>query len=89
LLELDSLLVYFFGLSIIPFVNSWIENIGGKDVLIVSVSESHKPIFLKNKKEDKIEKEMYIRMHASTRLFTDPEELVEYVFNKEWEKPSS
>ncbi len=50
LLELDSLLTYFFDLSIKPLVNSSIENIDGKDILIISVEESYKPIFLRNKR---------------------------------------
>lgn len=88
LLELDSLLTYFFDLSIKPLVNSFIENIDGKDILVIVVTESYKPIFLKNKKNDVIEKELYIRMNASTRQIIDNEELVEYVFNKQWKKPS-
>jgi len=87
LLELDSLIAYFLGLSIKPFIDSKIETIEGKDVLILVVSESYKPTFLKNKRDDKIEKEMYIRMNASTHLLSDNEELVEYVLNKVWKKP--
>jgi hypothetical protein len=82
LLELDSLLAYFFDLSIKPLVNSSIENIKGKDIFVILVTESHKPIFLKNKKYDRIEKEFYIRMNASTRQIYDIEEMVEYIFNK-------
>jgi len=74
-------------LSIKPFIDSKIETIEGKDVLILVVSESYKPTFLKNKRDDKIEKEMYIRMNASTHLLSDNEELVEYVLNKVWKKP--
>ena len=74
------------GLSIKPFIDSKIETIEGKDVLILAVSESNKPTFLKNKREDNIEKEMYIRMNASTHLLSDNEELVEYVLNKVWKK---
>jgi len=88
LLELDSLIGYFFGLSVKPFIQSYIENIEGKDILIVAVTESYKPIFMKNRKDDKIEKEIYIRMNASTRPLTDIEELVDYIFNKDWKMRS-
>jgi len=53
------------------------------------VKESNKPVFLRNKKYDIVEKEFFIRMNASTRQIVNNEELVEYVFNKQWEKPSS
>lgn len=89
LLELDSLLTYFFDLSIKPLVNSSIENVNGKDILVIDVTESYKPIFLRNKKNELIDKEFYIRMNASTRQIVDKEEMVEYVFNKQWRKPSS
>ena len=88
LLELDSLLTYFFDLSIKPFVNSSIEKVAGKDILIIEVTESYKPIFLRNKKHEQINKEFYIRMNASTRQIFDNEEIVEYAFNKQWRKPS-
>lgn len=88
LLELDSLLTYFFDLSIKPFVNSSIEKVDGKDILVIVVTESYKPIFLRNKKYEQIDKEFYIRMNASTRKIVDNEEMVEYVFNKQWRKPS-
>lgn len=88
LLEFDSLLTYFFGVSIKPLINCEIKTIDGKSILVVLVSESYRPIFMKNKKEDLILKEMYIRMNASTRLISENEELAEYIFNKEWKKPS-
>lgn len=88
LLELDSLLAYFFGVSIKPLVNSSIENIDGKDILVIAVSESHKPIFLYNKRGNVTTKEFYLRMNASTRKIVDNEKLVEYVFNKEWRSPA-
>ena len=84
LLELDSLLNYFFDLSIKPFVDSSIKKVNGKDILVIIVTDSHKPIFLKNKKNKIIEKEFYIRMNASTRQIFDNEELVNYVLNKNW-----
>lgn len=88
LLELDSLLTYFFDLSIKPLVNSSIEKVDGKNILVVVVTESYKPIFIRNKRNELTEKEFYIRMNASTRQIVDNEEMVEYVFNKQWRKPS-
>lgn len=89
LLELDSLLTYFFDLSIKPLLNAAIENVDGKDILVIVVTESHKPVFLKNKKNELIGKEFYIRMNASTRQIIDNEKMVEYVINKQWRKLSS
>lgn len=83
LLELDSLISYFFNLSIKPLINSSIEKIDGKDILIIGVTGSSKPVFLKNKRYDEVKKEFYIRMNASTRQITDIEEIVEYILNKE------
>lgn len=83
LLEVDSLLAHFFGLSIKPLINVFIFPIEGKDILILSVTKSPKPSFLKNKKENIIEKEFYVRLEASTRQISDTEEIIEYIFNKE------
>jgi len=88
LLELDSLLTYFFDLSIKPLVNSSIVKIDNKEILVIAITESYKPIFLRNKKNQTIDKELYIRMNASTRQIVDNEEMVEYIFNKQWRKPS-
>lgn len=84
LLELDSLIAYFFGIALKPIIQSSIVNLEGKDVFIITVQESPKPVFLKNKKYDKLIKEFYVRMNASTRQIVDPEELIDYVYNKEW-----
>jgi len=56
--------------------------------LYISVEESYKPIFLRNKRSGQIAKEIYIRMNASTHQITDIEEIVEYVFNKKWKNPT-
>lgn len=88
LLEFDSLLVYFFGISIKPLINASIKKINDKDVMVVLVQESSKPVFLKNKRSGLLEKEFYIRMSASTHQVTDIEEIVEYVFNKKWRNPN-
>lgn len=83
LLELDSLISYFFNLSVKPLINSSIEKIEGKDILVIGVTECSKPVFLRNKRYDEIKKEFYIRMNASTRQITDIEEIIEYITNKE------
>jgi len=89
MLQMDSLIKHFFDISIKPLIDSSIERISGQDIMVVSVTESHKPVFLKNKIGDQIEKEMYIRMHASTRQIIDKEEMIDYVFNKQWKKPNN
>jgi len=86
-LEVDSLLAYFFGLSIKPLISSEIIRLFGKDILVIKVEESYRPVFLSNDGSEESEKTIYIRMNASTRQLTDKEELVNYVFNKQWKKP--
>ena len=61
-------------------------NLNGKDIMIVMVEESRKPVFLIKKTTDKTYKEFYVRMNASTRQIYDIEEITEYVFNKKWNK---
>lgn len=84
LLELDALISHFLGKSIYPFISSEITNIEGKDVLVIVVNPSPRPVFLLNedKRKDIVYKEFYIRMNASTRQLTDIQEIIEYIFNK-------
>lgn len=85
LLQLDTLLVNFLGISITPLVKAFIENIEGKDILVVEIEQSSYPVFLINKKYDgSIEKEFFARMNASTHQLSDIEEIIEYIFNKKW-----
>lgn len=82
LLELDDLISRYFGSGRKPLVNGFIQEIEGKDILVIEVSSSGKPVFLKNQYNEVIRKEFYIRMHASTRILEDVEEIVDYIVNQ-------
>ena len=82
LLELDSLISHFFGTAKKPLISGFIEEVAGKEILIIEVSSSQNPIFLLNKRDNNIEKEFYIRMHASTRILEDVEDIVDYIVNQ-------
>lgn len=88
-LQVDTLIVKFFGIAITPFINAFIENIEGEDVLVIEIEPSSNPVFLINRKYDgNIEKEFFARMNASTHQLSDIEEIIKYIFNKKWtERP--
>lgn len=79
--EFDNLLYYFFTHSIKPFVKLQIEKIQGKDIGIVVVEKSNRPVFLKSNNCGEIQKEFYMRGEASSRQIIDVEEIIQYVFN--------
>ncbi len=82
LLELDDLISRYFGSSRKPLVTGTIAEVDGKDILVIEVSSSSKPVFLKNQYNEVTAKEFYIRMHASTRILEDVEEIVDYIVNR-------
>ncbi len=88
LLEFDNLISYFFNFSKEPDVKAKIEKIKGKDVLLIRVYKSEEPVFLKNKRNNQIEKEFYVRGTASTRKIDDIEEMGKYILNN-WKKFNS
>jgi hypothetical protein len=80
--QVDHLIVRYFNKSIHPLVEAEIKKQqDGKDLLIISIEKSSKPVFLKNERYGKEIKEFYIRMNASTRQISDVEELAGYVLN--------
>ena len=81
LLEVDSLISRFFGISQKPLITANVERLEDKDVLVIVVEKSSKPVLLLNRRNDLLTKEMYIRMNASTHQLTDMEELIEYLMN--------
>lgn len=87
LLELDKLIVNYLGKSTMPLINPFIKKIEGKDVLVIEVEQSSKPVFRINKRNEIIEKDFFIRMNASTHQLFDVEEIIEYIFNKKWKNP--
>lgn len=79
LLEFDSLLKHFFSFSVKSDVSGKFYKINDKDIFIVTVSPSRRrPIFMNGQNS----KEFYVRGEASSRLITDPEELVNYCLDK-------
>jgi len=80
--EVDSLLSNFFDYSIKPLIQSSIENVQGKEVLIIGIHKSPEPVFLRNKKDGQEQKEFYVRMTASTRQIVDIEAIIKYVLNR-------
>jgi hypothetical protein len=77
-LEFDQLMNYYFKPFVFDFVKADFKIIDGKDVFVVKVLPSDKPVFLKNKYEGELYKEFYIRTTASSILLSDPEEIMEY-----------
>lgn len=79
LLELDDLISRYFGSGRKPLIDGVIQEVNGKEILVVEVAPSAKPVFLNNQYDGITRKEFYIRMHASTRILNDVEEIVEYI----------
>lgn len=79
LLELDDLISRYFGSGRKPLIEGVIQEVNGKEILVVEVAASEKPVFLNNQFNGVTSKEFYIRMHASTRILIDVEEIVEYI----------
>src|SRR5690606_26743289 len=82
LLELDDLISRYFGSGRKPLIEGEIQEVNGKEILVVDVAASEKPVFLNNQFNGVTSKEFYIRMHASTRILNDVEEIVEYILNR-------
>jgi hypothetical protein len=85
LLEIDSLIARYFGVSFKPLINASIEIINEKDVLVVIVEKSDKPVLLKNLRDNVMNKEMFVRMNASTHQLKDIQDIIDYLINN-WGK---
>ena len=81
LLEVDSLIARFFGISHKPLIQATVEVIDDKDVLVIIVEKNYKPVMLINNKNNILNKEMFIRLNASTHQLIDVEDIIEYIFN--------
>ena len=86
LLELDDTITQLLSKSLKPLINASIIKIENKDVLVVEVEQSPKPVFVNYRGEGSLEKKFYARLNASTHEYRDVEEIIDYVFNKEWRK---
>ena len=80
-LEFDQLTEYFFPAFVSNYIQTQILEIQGKDVYVIRVYASKKPVLLRNKKGDFVKKEFYKRTEASSILIHDLEEVIDYVFN--------
>jgi Rieske Fe-S protein len=77
-LEFDSLIRTFFESFVNHFIKADFKEIDSKKVFVVNVKPSNKPVFLKNKENDLVTKEFYIRKSASSEKIHDLEEIVDY-----------
>jgi hypothetical protein len=77
-LEFDKLMSHFFSQDIHEFVKADFEQIDDKLIFSIMIKPSIKPVFLKNKKDDNVIKEFYIRTSASSIRIYDPEDIVNY-----------
>jgi len=72
---LNILVKDYVGLDMSPYIQIKIENVKGKDVCIVRVEKSHKPIFMKT---DGQQKQLFVRRGTTTHAL-DPEETYNYI----------
>lgn len=72
---LNVLIKDYIGLDISPYINMKIEEVQGKDICVVKVDKSHKPVFMKT---DGQEKQLYIRRGTTTHSL-DSEETHFYI----------
>ena len=80
-LTFDSLFFQFLKPSLKPFITTYFHEIDNIEVFIVFVRKSTRPVFLRNKIEEKEEKEFFIRLEASSNRLFDVEEIIDYIFN--------
>lgn len=76
-LEFDDMINQFFSSSIHGKIRTEFVSVQEKDVFIVQVDKSDRPIFLKSKEE----KEFWIRGEASTRRLTEVADIIDHCFN--------
>lgn len=82
LLSLNELIVSWFGKSKSPLINGIIEILDDKDLLIIEVQESPRPVFMMNQISGT--KDFFARIGPSSQHIKEPEEIIDYVFNKKW-----
>ena len=86
-LEFDQLTRHFFQPFVTNYIQTQIIEIKGKEVYVIRIYPSKQPVFLKNKRGDKIIKEFYRRTEASSLPIEDIEEIIKYVFNNDNLRP--
>jgi hypothetical protein len=83
-LQLDSLISTFLSNSLKPYINGEVISIEEKEILVITVYPARRPVFLKNNRDKRVQKEFFIRSHASSRILKDIEDIIDYIFNKGW-----
>lgn len=72
---LNNLIKDYIGLDITPYIHINVDEVQEKEVCVVKVEKSHKPVFMKT---DGQEKQLYIRRGTTTHAL-DPEETYHYI----------
>jgi len=77
-LEFDQMLQHFLGFATISNINGHIINVNGKEIFVVIVQPSPRPIFLKSQSE----KKFYVRGEASSRQLLEIEDIINYCIDR-------
>ncbi len=77
LLQLNNLINNHIGKEVQPYISPKIENINGKEVCVVTMSHSSKPVYLTYKHRE----EFCIRGFNSSQALDSPKQIVEYIRN--------
>ena len=78
-LQFDEMIYHFFSNSVKSNIVTNFLEIDSKEIFVVNVSPARfKPVFLKGKDG----KEFYIRGEASSKLLSDPEDIINYCFER-------
>ena len=83
-LEFDQLIRYFFPSFVSTYIQTSIISIQEKDVFVIRIHSSKQPVMLRNKIDDKLYKEFYIRQEASSIKISDTEDIIDYIFNHKY-----
>lgn len=84
LLELDALINQYLGKSILRLITPRIINVDGKDLLMVVMEESPKPVILHSNSSRGMNKVFCYRENGGIFRTTDLEDIIDYVFSKKW-----
>ena len=76
-LEFDEMINRFFSSSIHTKISTEYFEIDEKEIFVIKVDKSDRPIFIKNLEGD----EFWVRGEASTRKLNDTKEIIEHCFH--------
>ena len=77
-LQFDQMIQHFLGFATRSNINGQFINVNGKEVFVVIVQPSSRPIFLKSQNE----KKFYVRGEASSRQLLEVEDLINYCIDR-------